>query len=151
MSLEGPGGASGVVAKDVASCRAWASQPRWVPPAHLNVDPSKGPKTVAPGLQYSRGRDLTWTSPSLSWLCFLSNRQVPRVAHGCLLVWVFNRAWEDHLVDYICLNRNWKVNHNGSSHRGSVVTNPASILEDVGLILGLSQWVKDPMLPWAAV
>ena len=30
----------------------------------------------------------------------------------------------------------------GSSHRGSVVLNPTSVREDVGLIPGLSQWVK---------
>ena len=30
-----------------------------------------------------------------------------------------------------------------SSHRGSVVTNLTSIHEDVGLITGLIQWVKD--------
>ena len=32
-----------------------------------------------------------------------------------------------------------------SSHCVSVVTNPTSILEDVGLIFGLAQWVKGPL------
>ena len=36
--------------------------------------------------------------------------------------------------NYICL---------GSSHGGSAVTNPINIHEDVGLIPGLTQWVKD--------
>ena len=35
----------------------------------------------------------------------------------------------------------------GSSHCGSVVTNPTSIHEDLGLIPGLAQWVKDLALP----
>ena len=35
-----------------------------------------------------------------------------------------------------------------SSHFGSVVMNPASIHEDVGLIPGLAQWVRDPALLW---
>ena len=34
-----------------------------------------------------------------------------------------------------------------SFHCGSVVTNPTSIHEDVGLILGLTQWAKGPVLP----
>ena len=33
---------------------------------------------------------------------------------------------------------------NGSSHCGSAVMNPTSIHEDVGLIPGLAQWIKDP-------
>ena len=35
----------------------------------------------------------------------------------------------------------------GSSHCGAVETNPTGIHEDVGLIPGLIQWDKDPMLP----
>ena len=34
----------------------------------------------------------------------------------------------------------------GSSHRGSTVMNPTSIHEDTGLIPGLAQWVRDPVL-----
>ena len=35
-----------------------------------------------------------------------------------------------------------------SSHYGSAVMNPTSIHEDAGLIPGLTQWVKDPVLLW---
>ena len=45
------------------------------------------------------------------------------------------------LEQYLHQNSNF-----GSSHCGSVVMNPTSIQEDVGLIPGLAQWVKDPVL-----
>ena len=38
-------------------------------------------------------------------------------------------------------------NQTGSSHHGSAVTKLTSVPEDVGLIPGLAQWVKDPVLP----
>ena len=38
-----------------------------------------------------------------------------------------------------------------SSRRGSVVTNLTRIHKNEGLIPGLTQWVKDPALPWAVV
>ena len=40
-----------------------------------------------------------------------------------------------------------KVMDSVSSHCGSVVINRTSIFEDGGSILGLIQWVKDPVLP----
>ena len=33
-----------------------------------------------------------------------------------------------------------------SSHHGSMVTIPTNIHEDAGLISGLTQWVKDPVV-----
>ena len=39
----------------------------------------------------------------------------------------------------------------GNSYYGSVVMNPSSIHEDAGLIPGVAQWVKDPVLPRAVV
>ena len=45
----------------------------------------------------------------------------------------------------ICCGRD-KAKQNRSSHRGSLVRNLTSIHEDVGLIPGLAQWVKDLVL-----
>ena len=39
----------------------------------------------------------------------------------------------------------------GSSHCGEGEKNLTSVHEDVGLILDLTQWVKDPVLLWAVV
>ena len=47
--------------------------------------------------------------------------------------------------------RYYAFHHTWSSHRGSVVMNLTSIHEDIDSIPGLAQWVKDPVLPWAAV
>ena len=41
----------------------------------------------------------------------------------------------------------FKFIRRGSSHGGSVVTNPTSIHGDAGSIPGLDQGVKDPALP----
>ena len=52
-------------------------------------------------------------------------------------------VWHTVMLNKSLLNR--------SSHCGSVVTNPTSIHEDVGLIPGLDQWVKGLALPQAAL
>ena len=40
----------------------------------------------------------------------------------------------------------YKEHSFGSSHHGSVETNLTSIPEDIGLVPGLTQWAKDPVL-----
>ena len=47
----------------------------------------------------------------------------------------------------IAMDGDTKTLYLWSSHCGSAVTNRTSILEDVGLIPCLAQWVKDPVLP----
>ena len=44
-----------------------------------------------------------------------------------------------------------KSKYPGSSHCGSAETNLTSIHEDVGLIPGLTQSIKDPALPGAVM
>ena len=49
----------------------------------------------------------------------------------------------DHIHENLCKNSKFSE---GSSYHGSMVTNPISIHEDTGSILGLAQWVKDLVL-----
>ena len=44
-----------------------------------------------------------------------------------------------------------KKTHAGVPVVAQWLTNPTSIHEDAGAILGLTQWVKDLALPWAVV
>ena len=46
---------------------------------------------------------------------------------------------------------NFKIQYLGSSCYGSVEMNLTGIHEDTGLIPGLVQWVKDPVLQWAVI
>ena len=48
------------------------------------------------------------------------------------------------------ISSNYKINKCGISHCGSAVTNLTSIHEDMGLIPGSAQWVKNPALSQTA-
>ena len=52
------------------------------------------------------------------------------------------------LKTFTCCGCSQKIR---SSHSASVVTNRASIHENLSLIPGLAQWVKDPVLPQAVM
>ena len=54
-----------------------------------------------------------------------------------------------NMWEKLMLYNNFLKSKHGSSHSGSVETNPTMNHKVVGLIPGLAQWVKDPALPWA--
>ena len=83
----------------------------------------------------------TWPMRGLSWAFILGT-----LGNQCLL------SMELHSVkvgSFAGEGLVWatRKRKGGSSHWGSVLTNPTSIHEDAGSILGLTQWVKDPGLP----
>ena len=69
------------------------------------------------------------------WSCDFNSDVIP-IHAPCITVW-----YHSHFIyELKVLGLNKK---NGSSHCGSMVTNPTSIHEEAGLIPGLAQWVKD--------
>ena len=54
-------------------------------------------------------------------------------------------AWEPPYDTGVALKKQNKSRF-WSSHHGSVITNPTKIHGDVGLIPGITQWIKDPAL-----
>ena len=63
----------------------------------------------------------------------------------CVLMWVFS----NHLRIVVKCTFYFKE-HFRSSRRGSGVKKPTRIHEDMDSNPGLTQWVKDLVLPWAA-
>ena len=89
---------------------------------------------------------------SVALACGAAQRlQEPNISQGterCMLAGTYSTGHETKLRD--C----WGSVHlrlYGGSCCGSVSTNLTSIHEDVGLIPGLAQWVKDLALPGAVV
>ena len=59
--------------------------------------------------------------------------------------------WKWQSIHSITKNKSIENVQYGELHCVLGVTNLAGILEDAGSIPGLTQWVKDPALPWAVV
>ena len=56
-----------------------------------------------------------------------------------------------NLFTHLAERRTLNQENQGSSCCSSAITKPTSIPEDVGLVPGLAQWIKDPVLSWAVV
>ena len=76
----------------------------------------------------------------------------PNIKIGCLNLNFFDRKTHKSLFVFLRIYSNAfhtesKIANLGSSQCGSAETNSARIHEDEGLIPGLTQWVKVPVLP----
>ena len=86
-------------------------------------------------------RFLAW--PGAEWLLLAG-----------FIIQVLISSYSSHFQKLFASNEetgnDWKIPL-GSSHCGTVETNPTSIHEDVGSFPGLAQCLKDLVLPWAVV
>ena len=76
--------------------------------------------------------------------------EVHNLRHRPTKTLVFNLNIRKHFLSattHYHINGSNKNNQKRSSHGGSAVTNPTSILEDLDSIPGLTQWVEDLALP----
>lgn len=67
-------------------------------------------------------------------------RELGREKEGLSPPFIYLNAYMALLCVMHCAKCFTKINSFGSSHRGSVVTSPTSIREDMDVVPGLAQW-----------